>query len=754
MLDIKNTVLQDINQNRKQNANFVRLKNLLDVKMASYLRYLGTKNAVNRASDYHYLCLAVTDSTAPVSGIDYIHPTVKPVVDYTTAVIAKGLMPGGEINFEFVADGEDDETAARQATDMVTKVVNQMNDPHFILERWIMDANLHKNGMMMIKPIREQIVRYIETEGTNDQLRAFEQQAAESGLTALRQSKRQSNVDLAKVMAEVEQNLGEEKAVMGKEKMDAYLANMAGAQEEIESPMPTMDEMADTEESVLADALARNTIYKAKYKLTGYSINVQFHPIAQHYWLCDPTVPEIKDQPFCGFYDPMTIQEAMELYPDINLAEFRVHAEYNQSGAYQAGSVLNNLAIHARDSVPVMGLPVSSASSQDQDSRIVSIVTAWNRFDIDGDGELELVEIIYSGSYIISAREVEFIPVANMCPRPLPGNFYGMSVAESVIPMQEYNTSAARAEIQLGLLTATPRLGVKPDRLDFEMLQDGEAAIFILDSKFDPSKDVYQIPPPSGNLAFLETAMDRIKQDTMAMVGMTTPQDVFNPEVMAPGNSGIKLQMALTPNQIIQDNIVRNAAEGLKEALWLVWRTLIQYGDDYGVKKLAQSFHPEKKAEFLDYLAWDDMNFCERKQIHTELALGMMSEENALGRLQIIQKCQQDLYQTTQAMVMSGTLTPEVYKKVKKPFADTLYVLGVKDCDTYLPSDEEVMAMIQAGAEAAKNKEPSPEDKKRLSSAALDDMRAEQIKAEMEGTDAESQLDYMALAQGTPKVYS
>ena len=113
-----------------------------------------------------------------------------------------------------------------------------------------------------------------------------------------------------------------------------------------------------------------------------------------------------------------------------------------------------------------------------------------------------------------------------------------------------------------------------------------------------------------------------------------------------------------------------------------------------------------------------------------------------------------DLYATTQQMVSAGTLTPEVYKKVKKPFADTLYVLGVKDCDSYLPSDEEVMAMIKAGAEAAKNREPSPEDKKRLSSANLDDTKAEQIKAEMAGTDAESQLDYMALAQGTPKVYS
>ena len=759
MLDIKQIPISEINQNRKINANFVRMKNLMDVKMASYLRYLGTKNAVNRASDYHYLCLAVTDSTAPVNGIDYIHPSVKPVVDYATAVIAKGLMPNGEINFEFVADNEDDEIAARQANDMVSKVVNQMNDPHFILERWIMDANMHKNGMMMIKPIREPIVRYVETQGTSDQLRAFEQQASDSGLTALRQNRRRTNVDMQKTLAEVQQLLGEEKKNFAQDMLDNHMNNMTNTEEEpdIESMAMEHDEMTqghlESQEDILNQAIKRNTIYSAKYKLTGYNVNVKFVPIAQHYWICDPTVPEMKDQPFCGYYDPMTIQEATELYPGIDLEQFREHAEYNMNGAYQAGSVLNNLAIHARDSVPVMGIPVSSAASADPDSRQVSIVTVWNKYDIDGDGELELVELIYSGSYIISAKEVEFIPVANMCPKPLPGNFYGMSIAESVIPMQEYNTSAARAEIQLGLLTATPRIGVKPDRLDFEMLQDGESAIFILDSKFDPTKDIYQLPPPSGNLQFLEVAMNRIQQDTMAMVGMTTPSDVFNPEVMAPGNSGVKLQLALTPNQIIQDNTVRNSAEGLKEALWLVWRTLIQYGDDYGIKKLAQKYHPDKQPVFLDYQSWDDMNFCDRKQIHLELALGMMSEENALGRLQIIQKCQSDLYQATQGMVQAGTLTPEIYQKIKKPFSDTLYVLGVKDSDTYLPSDDEVKQMINQGQMAAKNKEPSPSDKKDLSMAALNDAKTQQVQAETVGNNAKSQLEYMSMAQGNPKVY-
>jgi len=758
MLNIKNIPVQDINQNNKTNATFVRMKNQMDVKMASYLRYLGTKNAVNRASDYHYLCLAVTDSTAPVNGIDYIHPSVKPVVDYATAVIAKGLTPNGEINFDFVADGEEDEVAARQATNMVSKVVNQMNDPHFVMERWAMDSVMHKNGMMMIKPVREQIVRYVETSGTADQLRAFELQAAEAGLTALRQSKRRETVDMMKVMEEATQLLGSQKTEYAKGVAQKFMLDITESDEAAQQFGEQGDAIVqgnlDEQESIIQDSIRRNTTYKAKYKLTGYNINIRFHPIAQHYWICDPTVPEMKDQPFCGYYDPMTIQEALELYPGINLEEFREYAEYNMNGAYQAGSVLNNLAIHARDSVPVMGIPVSSAASADPDSRQVSIVTVWNKYDIDGDGELELVELIYSGSYIISAREVEFIPVANMCPKPLPGNFYGMSIAESVIPMQEYQTSAARAEIQLGLLTATPRIGVKPDRVDFEMMQDGESAIFILDSKFDPSKDIYQMPPPSGNLQFLEVAMNRIQQDTMAMVGMTTPQDVFNPEVMAPGNSGIKLQMALSPNQIIQDNTVRNAAEGLKEALWLVWRTLIQYGDDYGVKKLAQASHPDKKPEFLDFLAWDDMNFCDRKQVHLELALGMMSDENALSRLQIIQKCQTDLYQMVQAMVGAGSLTPEMFKKVKKPFEDTLYVLGVKDCNTYLPTDEEVMAMIEAGKAAGANKQPSPVDQKDISVAKLNETKAKQIEAEIAGTDANSQLNFMSMAAGKPTDYN
>ena len=62
--------------------------------------------------------------------------------------------------------------------------------------------------------------------------------------------------------------------------------------------------------------------------------------------------------------------------------------------------------------------------------------------------------------------------------------------------------------------------------------------------------------------------------------------------------------------------------------------------------------------------------------------------------------------------------------------------------------------MIKQGQEAAKNKPPSPDDQAKTARAELDKVRAKEIEAEISGTTAKAQLDYMAQAQGTPKVYN
>jgi hypothetical protein len=153
----------------------------------------------------------------------------------------------------------------------------------------------------------------------------------------------------------------------------------------------------------------------------------------------------------------------------------------------------------------------------------------------------------------------------------------------------------------------------------------------------------------------------------------------------------------------------------------------------------------------------------------------MMSEENKIGRIEIIKKTQQEMYQMVQAMVMAGTLTPQVYAKMKKPYEDTLYALGVKDCEVYLPSDEEVLQMIQQGQQAAQQKGPPAADvalkaqadllkaQSQLSQAKIGETQAkinetkaktQEILANMTGESAERQLEAASLMIGKPRDFT
>lgn len=712
MLDKQNIVVESLESPPGNKGIEYQIAHEVYLKMVDYLRLTQAKNTLNRMSDYHYLNIPVSNSTEPIRGIDYIYPVVSPGVDYATAVITKCLMPQGKINFEFERFTEHDR-GATQATEMVKYMLNSKNDSYQIIRDWAQDSLLHKNGIVMVSPIRNPITQYKEVEGTRDQLRSFEILAAEKGLTAKRQQMRKIDVNLEGVMQE--------------------------------SMVPDENMQEPTGEDV-EEAIRNNTIYRAKYKLTGYSTTIRVKHVAQHYWVCNPTISTIQDQDFCGFYDPMTIHEAKAQYPYIDLEKFADHAAYGPAGAYQAGALENDLALHARDSTPVPGQGVIASQGADRYSRVVMITTAWIRKDIDNDGEEETVEVCFSGSYVIYEKEVEFIPCANMCPKPIVGNFFGYSLAERLVPMQEYGTSISRAEMAFAMQASTPRIGVNPEFVDAEEIQRGVSAMFVLDRKFDATKHVFEFQPMQGNLAYVQSSMQRFESDRMAMIGMTSPSDVLNPEVMKDGNSGFKLQLAMGPNQLIQDEMVKNCAIGLRDVIYITWKTMVQYADDYNIQQLAAMCGDG--GPFMDAISMENFEFIDRKMINLDMALGFLSDENRLTRQQLITQAQQ---QFTQAMMQVPPEVPEMFDKVKRPFEDTLRALGVKDINAYLPTMEEAQKIAQA--QAAKG--PGAEEQELQSKTELNKAKSMESQAsaglkqkQAEDIDTDNMFEMMAAKSG------
>jgi uncharacterized membrane protein len=693
MLDKQNLVVESLESPTGNRGITEQTVHEVYVKMVDYLRLTQSKNTYNRFSDYHYLNIPVSNSTEPVRGIDYIHPVVTPGIDYATAIITKCLMPNGKVNFEFERFTENDSDQARQATEMVKYMINSKNDSYQIIRDWAQDALLHKNGIVMLSPVREPITQYKEVEGTKDQLRTFETLAGEKGLTAKRQNMRKIDVDLHGAMQE-----------------------MMSPDEQESQQMVEQEDQSDE----VSEAIRKNTIYRAKYKLTGYSTNIKIKHVAQHYFVCNPTISTIQDQDFVGFYDPMTIHECKAQFPFVDLEKLADHAAYGPAGAYQAGALENDLALHARDSTPVPGQGVIASQGADRYSRVIMLTTAWIRKDVDGDGEEEIIEACFSGSYILYVKEVDFIPLANMCPKPIVGNFFGYSLGERLVPMQEYATAIRRAEMAFAMQSSTPRIGVNPEFLDAEEIQRGVSAMFILDRKFDPNKHIFEFQPMQGNLAYVQSSMDRFDADKMAMIGMTSPGDVLNPEVMKDGNSGYKLQLAMGPNQLIQDEMVKNCAIGLREVIYIMWKTLVQYSDDYNIQQLANTCLQGQP--FLDAKSVENFEFIDRKMINIDLALGFMSDENRLTRQQMIIQAQQGF---AQSMMQIDPSVPELFVKVRRPFEDTLRVLGVKDVDAYLPTMEEATKM----ATAKSQKPPSPEEQELKSKTDLNNARTGETQA-------------------------
>jgi hypothetical protein len=683
MLDKQNVIVESLESPPGNKGIEYKVAHEAYLKMVDYLRLTQAKNTLNRMTDYHYLNIPVSNSTEPIRGIDYIAPVVTPGIDYSTAIITKGLMPDGEVNFEFQKFNEAD-VGSMQAADMVKYFINSKNDAYQIIRDWAQDALLHKNGIVMISPVREPITQYKEVEGTKDQLRSFEIMAADKGLTTKRQQMRRIDVNLEGVMQET------------------MMPDETGASMDME------------------DAIKANTVYRAKYKMTGYSTNIRIKHVAQHYFVCNPTIPGIQNQDFCGFYQPMTIHEAKQQYPYIDLESFAEHAAYGPAGAYQAGALENDLALHARDSTPVPGQGVIASAGADRFSRVVMLTTCWMRRDVDGDGEEETVEICYSGSYILYIKEVDFIPLASMCPKPIVGNFFGYSQGERLVPLQEYKTAINRAEIAFALQASTPRIGVNPEFIDAEEIQRGVSAMFILDRKFDPQKHVFEFAPMQGNLAYIQDAMDRFDADKMAMLGMTNPNDTLNPEVMKDGNSGYKLQLAMGPNQLIQDEMIKNCAIGLKDAIYIVWKTMIQYSDDYNIQQLANACMEGQ--DFLDAKSMENYDFIDRRMINIDMALGFLSEENRLTRQQLIIQAQTAF---AQALTQMSPEVPELFQKLRRPYEDTLYALGVKHCDAYLPTFDEAAKIVQAKASQG----PSPEQQELASKTELNKSKVQETVA-------------------------
>lgn len=81
----------------------------------------------------------------------------------------------------------------------------------------------------------------------------------------------------------------------------------------------------------------------------------------------------------------------------------------------------------------------------DESQRNVWYFECYLPIDVDGDGIAEWRKIVRAGNVILENEIVDGPPFAALCPIPIPGLFYGRSVADLAMPMQLAKTGVIRS---------------------------------------------------------------------------------------------------------------------------------------------------------------------------------------------------------------------------------------------------------------------------------------------------------------------
>ena len=102
-------------------------------------------------------------------------------------------------------------------------------------------------------------------------------------------------------------------------------------------------------------------------------------------------------------------------------------------------------------------------------------------------------------------------------------------------------------------------------------------------------------------------------------------------------------------------------------------------------------------------------------------------------------------------MMQLDPSVPELFDKVRRPFEDTLRVLGVKDIDAYLPTLEEAGKIAQSKAQQG----PNPEQQKTQSEVDLNKAKVLDTEANTKFTirktqdmDTDDMFEMMAAKKG------
>jgi hypothetical protein len=313
---------------------------------------------------------------------------------------------------------------------------------------------------------------------------------------------------------------------------------------------------------------------------------IQFKDMAvpNEEFLISPDARDLETAPYVAHVSETTLCELIAMGFDAE-----------QVSALWGDQPQNTTLSNARDASQV-GSEVSRSGSQ----RKVWLYEEYTRFDANGDGYDELIQVFRVGAVILSVEEVEENPFSGWSPFPMQHRFVGQSSADKCMDIQLTRSTMLRQAMDNLYLSNAPRMGVDMSTATDDTISDlltvRPGGLIRYKGGMPPTP--VQIPFVAGD-AF--TAMEVMTGEREARTGVTRHNQGLNPDTLNKTASG--MAMLQDAGDQVQEYIARNFAENLVAPMFAKrYRLMRKFGQPFTMKIDGQrvTIDPTKWPEDID----------------------------------------------------------------------------------------------------------------------------------------------------------
>lgn len=350
------------------------------------------------------------------------------------------------------------------------------------------------------------------------------------------------------------------------------------------------------------------------------------------------------------------------------------------------------------------------SSRNDPAMRKVLYIESYIKVDFDGDGIAELRKVCTAGdaNKILNNEPCALAPFATICPDPEPHDFFGLSVADSVMDIQRIKSNIMRSTLDSLSLSIHPRVAIVEGMVNIDDVMSTEMGSVIR------QRAAGQVQPLNvpfvGQSAFpVLQYMDEIKE---ARTGISKASAGLDAGAL---QSSTATAVAATVSAAAQhiEMIARVFAEtGVKRLYELVLHNIITHQDKARMVRLNN-----------DFVEIDPKSWNAKMAVSVTVALGRGSDTERMMMLRQIGEMQKE------AMATMGPQNPLTdINKMSNTLKEMTKLAGFKDVSKFW-------------SDPAQFQPPPPQPKEPTVEEQLVQVQIQSIRADMEKKAAELALD-------------